>query len=107
MSIIGDDVSSRHFTKVPVHGLLQSSSRAPAHVDATSSTMAIDADRERAVKDALDAVGYRVRLFREADEPNEVYAARLNANLDHLYKHRTADVAHAVVADAFIDALAE
>ena len=40
-----------------------------------------DTEREQAVKDALDAVAYHVRFFRDFDEPNDIFACRLIAHL--------------------------
>jgi len=57
--------------------LLQTTESAP-------STMAIDADREQAVKDALNIIGHWVGVFREYDEPNENFSARLVHHLKRL-----------------------
>lgn len=41
------------------------------------SAMEIDAERDQAVKDALDEVAYPLGFFRDYDEPNESFQARL------------------------------
>jgi len=47
------------------------------------STLEIDAEREQAVKDALDAVAYPLGFFRDCDEPNEIFASRLIRYIEH------------------------
>lgn len=42
------------------------------------TSMAIDAEREQAVKEAIDSIAYRVGFFRDYDEPNECFLARLD-----------------------------
>lgn len=43
----------------------------------TRSSIEIDAEREQAVKDTLDAVGYPLGFFRDYDEPNDSFKTRL------------------------------
>lgn len=61
-----------------------SEERGVSRANHAPSAMAIDAEREQAVKDALDTVSYALHFFRDYDEPNEIFSSRLVAYIREL-----------------------